>query len=190
MKYEKLFKTVLLEAINGPDQADSLSSGNKYRAGTEEFKNSLDKETDPASFDVQGNPKVEEAMNEFEHKMGVLDSLETADKNTIEQKLNDLQAYIVQVQAYLDAKGQPIDLNRNPSIVANEIRKDPTKLNEFKSVSGLIEKYRDAVKKEEATVKAAGEEVKGSLDQLRKARNPSQELPGPIALGESHKKKA
>lgn len=177
MNYPQFFNKILLEGAElPPEQANPSTHDVPDDAAAEMFEQDFDTgelETDGIQQEVG---KIESA---FEEKMSLLDNIDALPPSEIEERLDQLEDYINNLQPFL--KSKDVDMSNSFSIMANLINKDPRKAQAFENTVSAIEDYRETARKNKEAVEMASKELQDKVSQLSKSRqnssNQSQGLP-------------
>lgn len=171
MKYENLFKSLLLENANPtPDTGAKFQQDGQRRhpSGEDAFENSLDEESNPEDFLTKGLlASVEAVQRDFNRRMTHFantlspEAVKTMTVGQLKDEINKVYKYIDKIEAFASAKIDALAQDPN-AILAAFIASDPAKQRAFEVLHKDIEEFDKSL----AETEGALAQLKGKIDDF------------------------
>lgn len=175
MNYTQFFQKILLEGTELPRPRESGT----HEVPDDASQSMFDQDFNPESLQTDGIQKeIAKIQSVFDTKMSLLDNVDQLGPDEIDQRLEDLEEYIGNLQPYINSK--EVDMTDSFSIMANIIQTDPRKKSAFDSILSAIEDYKETSRKNRDMVELASKDLQAKVGNLAKARGTSAQQPRPM----------
>lgn len=171
MKYDNLFKSLLLENAGNPAGAEPKfrqDGERRHPSGNDAFNNSLDKGTDPEDFLTKGLlASVEAVQRDFNRRMTEFatalspQAVKTMTVGQLKEEINKVYKYIDKIEAFSKAKIDALAQDPN-AILAAFIASDPAKQRAFEVLHKDIEEFDKSLGETEGALA----QLKGKIDDF------------------------
>lgn len=174
MNYTQFFNKLLLEG-------SEMQSSGTHEVPEDASASMFERDFDPEALQTDGIQKeISKIQSVFDRKMSLLDDVDQMSPNEIDQRLEELEEYISNLQPYLGEK--EVDMTNSYSIMANVINTDPRKKSAFDNTLTAIEDYKETARKNQEMVELASKELQSKVGQLAKARGSQNPQQGPQSI--------